>query len=167
MTLEYSHASAKGRSGSGKARKKKRSGGASGSSTGASGGGGGSGMMAAARNGDDLSDDERNPADDVSVSDSDSSVGRVSPSSGGLPPSSVGSAGSESDTDGRAGLACRCSPWRPPPRFPIGERLGFRHGRTSWCSRRYQSRRRWRACAGRRRARRRRRPWMPNGEPNG
>ena len=81
MTLEYSHASAKGRSGSGKARKKKRSGGAGGSSTGASGGGGGSGMMAAARNGDDLSDDERNPAD-VSVSDSDSSVGRVSPSSG-------------------------------------------------------------------------------------
>jgi hypothetical protein len=32
-------------------------------------------MMAAARNGEDLSDDERNPADDVSVSDSDSSVG--------------------------------------------------------------------------------------------
>jgi len=79
MTLEYSQASTKGRSGSavssGKARKKKRAGGAGGSSSGASGGGGGSGMMAAARNGEDLSDDERNPADDVSVSDSDSSVG--------------------------------------------------------------------------------------------
>ena len=103
VTLEYSHASTKGRSGSGKARKKKRAGGAGGSSSGASGGGGGSGMMAAARNGEDLSDDERNPADDVSVSDSDSSVG---------------SAGSDPDTDGASRPCMPVLTTAPPPPLP-------------------------------------------------